>query len=113
MTFETRDHAGIKIVRLHGELRGDDTTALVEQVTDLLTGPRSRIILDLGNVPFMNSAGLGTLVRLVAQGNTQESRVVLTNLSPFIAGALNTTRLDRFFEICPTTDEALRKLSAP
>ena len=110
MTVETRDHEGIKIVRPFGELRGEDTM-LVKCVTDLLTSPGNRVVLDLGDVPFMNSAGLGTLVRIVAQANTQECRVVLANLSPFIAGAMNTTQLDRFFEIYATTEDATRKLS--
>jgi anti-sigma B factor antagonist len=109
MTIDTRDHGGIKIVRPYGDLRGEDA-ALIKCVTDLLTGPGTRVVLDLRNVPFMNSAGLGTLVRLVAQANTQECRVVLADLTPFIAGALNATGLDRFFEIIPTTDDAIRKL---
>jgi len=110
MTVETRDKGGIKIVGVEGELRGEDTT-LVKCVTDLLVTHGTRVILDLGHVPYMNSSGLGTLVRLVAQANTQECRVVLANLTPFIAGAMNTSQLDRFFEIFPTSDDALRTLS--
>jgi anti-sigma B factor antagonist len=110
MTFETEDRASIKIIRLHGELRGDELRGFVEHVTNLLTGPRSRIILDLGDVPFMNSTALGQFVRVVAQANVQESRVVLGGLSPFVEGVLSATRLNRFFEVYRTTDEALRKL---
>lgn len=110
MTFETADHAGIQIIHLHGELTGDVLSDFVEHVTNLLAGAHRRIILELSDVPFLNSTALGQLVRVVAQANVQEGRVVLARPSPFVEGVLNTTRLDQFFEIFPTAGEALRKL---
>lgn len=110
MTVEIRDQAGIKLVRLHGELTDDEEGDFVEAVTNLLTGPGVRILIDLAEVPFMNSSGLGELVRVTAQANIQEAQVVLANLSPFVEGVLQTSQLDRFFEICPSTEEALARL---
>jgi anti-anti-sigma factor len=110
MTFETADHAGIQIVHLHGELTGDDMGAFVEQVTNLLSGAQRRIVLELSDVPFMNSTALGQLVRVVAQANVQEARVVLARPSAFVEGVLSTTRLDRFFEVFPSAGEALRRI---
>ncbi len=109
MTLDIEEQAGIKIVRLRGELVGQHAE-FVETVTNLLTAPGVRILLDLGQVPFMNSTGLSELVRVTAQANIQEGRIVLANLSPFVAGVLQTTQLDRFFEICPTIEYALEKL---
>ncbi len=110
MTFEIAAQAGVQIVHLHGELTGDEMGAFVEQVTNLLSAPHQRIILELSDVPFLNSTALGQLVRVVAQANVQEGRVVLARPSPFVDGVLSTTRLNRFFEIFPTAGEALRKL---
>lgn len=109
MTIEISQHGAARIVRLRGELVGG-SGELVERVTDLLTGRRARVVIDLGEVPFVNSTGLGELVRIVAQANVQESRVVLANPSPHVAGVLQATQLTRFFEICPTVDEALLRL---
>jgi anti-anti-sigma factor len=110
MTFETADHAGVQIIHLHGELSGDLMADFVAHVTNLVSAARARIILELSDVPFMNSTALGQLVRVVAQANVQEGRVVLARPSAFVEGVLNTTRLDRFFETFPTAGEALRKI---
>ncbi len=110
MTFETAEQAGVIIIHLHGELTGEALGAFVQHVTNLLSGPQRRIILELSDVPFMNSTALGQLVRVVAQANVQEGRVVLARPSAFVEGVLITTRLDRFFETFPSAGEALRKL---
>lgn len=111
MTVEIEDHAGVKLVRLQGELVGDDEGDFVERVTNLFHGPETRILIDLSGVHFMNSTGLGELVRVGAQANVQEGRIVLANPSPFVDGVFQTTQLFRFFEVCPTIEEALAKLS--
>lgn len=110
MNFQTEEQDGIHVVTIAGELVGGHTQ-LVEEVTNLLTAPRARIILDLAGVPFMNSTGLSELVRITAQANIQEARVVLANLSPFVSGVLQTSQLDRFFDISPTVGDAIQKLS--
>ena len=106
MSFSIEDHAGTKVVYLHGEMVGANP-ALVEAVTNLLTAPGVRVVISMADVPFMNSTGLADLVRLTAQANVQEGQVILTDLSPFVAGVLQTTQLIRFFETAATVDEAL------
>ena len=110
-TVDNRD--GIKIVRLNGNLLEPvhEVDDFVADLTDLLDGRGARLVLDLGGVPYMNSAGLSALVRVSAQANVQESRVVLANLPPFVAGVLQTTKLDNFFEIRPTVDDAVQHLT--
>lgn len=112
MIVEVSEREGVKLVRLQGELVGGHDGGLVETVTDLLTGPGVCILLDMQHVPYMNSTGLSELVRVTAQANTQEGRIVLAGLSPFVAGVLQASRLDRFFEICPDVETALRRLRA-
>jgi len=109
MTVDIKVQDGVQIVRLQGEMTGDNSD-FIESITNLLTGPDTRILIDLHEVPFINSTGLNDLVRVTAQSNVQEGRVVLANLSPFVDGVLRTTQLHRFFEVYPTTDEALAKL---
>jgi len=112
MQFSIKERDGVQIVRLHGQLSGDDQNRMVQAVTNLLTGPGARVIVDLGDVQFMNSTGLGELVHIAAQGNVQEGRVMLANLSVFVEGVLATTRLDKFFEVSPTVEDALARLKA-
>lgn len=99
--------AGAAIVHLSGELRGPDDGAVGPAVEHFLDGSNPRIVIDLSSVSYVSSAGLGELVQLVSRANSQNARMVLSSPSPFVAGVLKATRLDKFFEIFPTTDAAL------
>ena len=110
MTIKIEDHTGVKVIRPRGELTGDEDHALVETVTELIEEKDLRVVVDLAEVTFMNSAGLGDLVRVAAQINTREGRILLACLSPFVEGVLRSTNLDRFFEVAGTVDEAVQRL---
>ena len=110
MTIKIEDRAGIKVVRPQGELTGHEDHALVEAVTELIEEDDLRVVVDLSQVTFMNSAGLGDLVRVAAQINTREGRILLAGLSPFVEGVLRSTNLDRFFDVTNSVEEALQRL---
>ncbi|HNQ23295.1 MAG TPA: STAS domain-containing protein [Phycisphaerae bacterium] len=111
MTIDVEEHAGIKVLHLRGELAGDEEHALVNLISELLEQRGLRCVMDMGAVSFMNSAGLGDLVRVAAQINTSEGRVMLARLSPFVTGVLQSTRLDRFFEVAPSVEDALQRMA--
>ncbi|MCG8408210.1 MAG: STAS domain-containing protein [Phycisphaerales bacterium] len=105
--FEERDR--VSILKLDGYLQGNDE--LSEKIDGLLEKENCRIVLELSQVHLINSAGLGELVRLAAQANSQGGRLVFANPTPFVEGVLKTTRLDRFFEVHETLETALRTLA--
>ncbi|MBK8913448.1 MAG: STAS domain-containing protein [Phycisphaerales bacterium] len=86
----------VQIVKLPGDLRDGDC---LSDLFSAVTGASTRLVLDLSDVTFVSSAGLGALVRLVAYANTLEARVALAAPSPFVANLLQVTHLSRFFEI--------------
>lgn len=92
-----------QIVKLSGDLRDGECLA---DLFSAVTGASTRLVLDLSDVSFVSSAGLGALVRLVAYANTLEARVALAAPSPFVANLLDVTHLNRFFEIHPSADAA-------
>jgi anti-sigma B factor antagonist len=104
---------GVKVLSIFGDLAGSDDGAFTTIVTDHITGPGERILLDLAGVRFLNSMGLGDLVRVAAQANLQECRVALANPIAFVAGVLQMTRLDRFFEVHPTVEAAIAAFNQP
>jgi anti-anti-sigma factor len=110
MNISVEDQDGVKLLRLEGEFVGGGGEKFVETVTNLLTTRGARVVIEMSQVPFMNSSGLSELVRVVAQANIQEGRIVLAGLSPFVAGVMQTTQLERFFEISNSPDEAVAKL---
>jgi len=108
MRIDVEDHAGVKVLRLAGEL--DSEKDLVEVASDWVSERGARLVLDMQDVSHMNSIGLGGLVRLAAQANIHEGRVILASPSPFVAGVLEATKLETFFEVAPSVEEALKRL---
>jgi len=70
----------------------------------------AKLVLELSGAKRVNSAGLSHLVMLVTNANTNSSRVVMAACSPFIAGVLNRSKLDEFFDVAETTTEAVDRL---
>lgn len=105
--LEERDN--VSILSVEGYLQGSGE--LPETISRLLEKNNSRIVLELSQVNMINSAALGDLVRLAAQANTQGGRLLLAGPTPFVEGVLQTTRLDKFFEIHENLESALRALA--
>jgi len=74
-----------------------------------LVADGSRLILDLADSQRIDSQGVSNLVTLVAHANTNSSRVIFCNLQPYVATVLAVTKLDKFFDVAPTLDEAVAR----
>lgn len=111
MIIDIETRAGVHVVKIVGDLSGDPEPRLVGRLTDLFAGGPVRIVIDMTESPFVNSAGLADLVRITGQANVQEGRVVLACIGPFVKGLLETTRLNRFFDVFATVDEAVTALN--
>ena len=110
MSIEIERRGEIAILKPTGHLTGGADNDLIKAIRPLIEQRGARVVLDLGGVEYVSSAGLGDLVRITAQANSQSARVVLAQPAPFVAGVLATTRLDRFFEIAPDIETAIKKL---
>ena len=97
------------MARASGDL--DLTTAirLREQVVQVITGGQPRVILDLQEVDFVDSTGLGVIVGLLkrARGQGGDLRLVSTRTS--LRKVLELTDLDRALPLAGTVDEALNE----
>ena len=110
MQVDVNEIGNTAIVRLTGDLTGGSNNIMVQTLISLFDRGVNRVVLDMSHVPFVGSLGIGDLVRVTTQANTQGGRVILAGITPFVAGVLNTTKLDKFFEIRGTADEALAVL---
>ncbi|QDV90866.1 Putative anti-sigma factor antagonist [Phycisphaerae bacterium RAS2] len=110
MQIDVQHHGAIPVVRAFGDLTGGNNTLLVDEVVKLLDQGKTRLVLDLSHVAFIGSLGIGDLVRVVTQANSMGGKVILAALSPFVDGVLKTTKLDRFFDVSPSVDEAVGRI---
>ena len=66
----------------------------------------ARLILDLTEVGYMDSSGVGTIVEAKRHADRQGGRVVLANLQARVRSVLEITQLDRFFVIAASLEAA-------
>ena len=106
LTTNTRKLGGVIVVDCSGRIVfGEESASLRILVKDLLTKSR-QLVLELGEVAFIDSGGLGALVGLYSSARTAGGDIKLANLSPRVRDLLQLTRLYSAFEVFDTAEEA-------
>ena len=73
------------------------------------TPPPSRLVLNLEQVPYMDSSAIAVLVESLRKIQRGGGKIYLTNLQPRVKGLLEIARLNAIFVIVATEDEALKR----
>jgi anti-anti-sigma factor len=94
---DTRSADGAVVVECHGNLTFQHAPQLRNKVRTLIPNEKC-IILDLKEVPFMDSAGLGTIVTLYVSARTRGCKIELINISPALRTLLSMSNLLSLFE---------------
>jgi anti-sigma B factor antagonist len=95
---EQHEADNVVILDLQGKLMiGDGDVMLREKVEGLVTAGHRRIVLDLADVPYVDSAGLGEIVRCYTALSRKNGRLKLRNPSKRIHDLLSVTKLLTFF----------------
>ena len=113
MQIQVSRHDGYLLGRTTGPLDDSTRDAFRDQLHPLVANAGTRLILDLAGSQRTNSQGIGSLVALVADANTHDCRVILCNLQSFVAVVITVTKLDKYFDIVPTLDEAIARAREP
>jgi anti-sigma B factor antagonist len=90
-------------VRCRGRLTTTASSRLQHEVKPLIRRS-ARIIIDLTDVSFMDSMGLGTIASLYVSARTTGCRFQLINLSPRVRELFSVTHLLSLFEACGETN---------
>ena len=95
---ELHEADNVTILDLEGKLMiGDGDILLREKVENLIEAGHRRIVLDLADVPYVDSAGLGEIVRCYTALSRKKGRLKLRNPSKRIQDLLAVTKLLSFF----------------
>lgn len=110
LTIKVRDHQSVVILDLLGRIvLGPETQALREQVGQLLSEGKKRILLNLADVSYVDSAGVGTIVNAYTSATRQGGGVKLLNLVNRPRETLQLTRLLTVFDVCENVDDAVAR----
>jgi len=96
----THQSGGIAVVGLRGRITlGEGTEALRDTVRDLLSKGQNRILLNLGEVNYIDSSGIGELVSAFTAAKKQGGEVKLLNLTKKVHDLLQITKLYTVFDV--------------
>ena len=98
MKIDERHDGDLTILDLKGKLLiGDGDQLLREAVNSLIAEGRTRIALNLADVRYIDSGGLGEIVRCYTAVSRKNGKLKLLNLNNRISNLLSVTKLKSFF----------------
>ena len=98
---------GIGIISIKGNLIDPDALSLTNEVKKLLTGPESKIIIDLSQVQRMNSCyGLGVIMASWGCINRAGAKLVIASPNEKISRLFEITKINQILKISDSVEEA-------
>ena len=108
MKISTRTVDSVTVVDLQGRLMlGDDTEQFRTEIRELIQSGLTKILLNMGNVGYIDSSGVGELVRAYASVTNQGGQLKLLNLTKKLHDLLMVTKLLTVFEAHENEKQAI------
>ena len=107
LNLKTRYQRDIVIVHCQGRIVYRDEAAALSHLVVKNLGNNGKLVLDLGGVSLIDSAGIGELVLLYTLAQAKNADLKYANPTPFVRRLFDITHLDSLLEIHPNLDEAL------
>jgi anti-sigma B factor antagonist len=112
MQISTRKAGDVAVVDISGRITlGEGNVMLREVVRDLAAGGTNKIVLNMAQVDYLDSSGLGELVRTHTTVRNLDGQLRLANLHQRVKDLLQMTRLSAVFDIDEDEESAIRSLS--
>src|SRR5213595_840773 len=100
MKASTRQVDGITVVDLSGRITlGEGSVVLRDAVRDLLAKGEKKLLLNLGDVTYIDSSGIGELVSAFTTVRNQGGELKLLNLTKKVHDLLQITKLYTVFDV--------------
>lgn len=108
MNFKTESSGTAKIIFVHEDrLDANNAEELKIEINRLFESGSKDLIVDLNDVHFIDSSGLGVLVSGFKNAATHQGSIKLSALQNQVKSMFELTRLQRVFDIYQTVDDAL------
>lgn len=113
MEIAERKVSDVTILDLSGKMTlGEGDEMLKQTINTLLAAGNKKLVLNLENVPYIDSAGLGEVVRTHTTVSRQGGSLKLLNLTKRIEDLLSITKLLTVFDTYDSEAEAIKSFSA-
>ena len=105
LATQTKD--GVLVVDCNGRIVFGEESALLRDTVKKAVSENNRIVLNLGEVNYIDSGGLGTLVALRTTAQNAGGTIKLTNLTKRVGDLLQVTKLLTVFDVYDSEAEAI------
>jgi anti-sigma B factor antagonist len=113
LTAKVREVGGVSIVDLNGKITlGENTGYLREEVRSLLSQGAKNIVLNMADVGYVDSAGLGELVGIYTTAANLGSSLKLLNLQSKMRNLMEMTKLYTIFPVFEDEKAAVSSFEA-
>ncbi len=99
---------GVTLVSLAGSADMAEAHALSDTLDRMIDEGRTRLVIDLSDLTFINSMGLGAFIKAHNLCRQQGGSLFLANPQPAVRRVLRTTRLDEFFPLYKAVAQAMQ-----
>jgi anti-sigma B factor antagonist len=113
LKLEKRLHDDIVILDLTGDLDSRSSGIAKDEIKTIIEEGVISVLINMEGVPYVDSAGLGTLVSALKTARLQAGTVYLAGLTGQVRMVIELTRLDRIFTIFDSVESGITRLSDP
>ena len=106
LLVEANDRGPWTVLGLEGEIDLYTAPKLKEQISELIGSERSRIVVDLSRVEFLDSTGLGVLIGGLKRARERGGELALAGPTEPVRKVLSITGLDKVFSLHDSVDAA-------
>lgn len=111
MNFEVKMDSGVMIIKpLHKSIDASQSTIFKGKIVDLINQGNTFLLLNLKDVDFIDSSGLGSFVSILKTLTLSHGDIALCEINPPILNLFKITRMDRVFHLFPSEMEGLTYL---
>jgi anti-sigma B factor antagonist len=111
MALMRRSQGAVEIVVLSGTVDAAAAPTIRQELKALIDSGRTRLVLDLSQVRFVDSSGLFALVSTLKAARSAGGDVGLLQVKPAVRAVIELTRLDRVFALFDDEASAVTKLT--
>jgi len=107
-----KETSGVTVLVLSGRVvLGEESNQLRTKLKEALGQGKTRLVLDLADVKYIDSAGLGTLVAGYTTAQNQGASLKLANLTKKFDEQLHITKLVTVFEVYSSIEDAVKSFA--
>jgi anti-sigma B factor antagonist/stage II sporulation protein AA (anti-sigma F factor antagonist) len=109
MELDEETKGDVLIVKIKGRLDAISSPTAERHVFDLINNGANKLILNLGGVDYLSSAGMRMLLSTTKKLKGQSGKFVLCSVTPNVMDVLKISGFDHVLDIVHTQEEALKK----